>query len=383
MTHRIAPSVLALALLIVPGGSSAQDVTLGPPLAKVGEPLSFLNSVRELPDGRVMLADPLAREFFVLDMASGQRTPYGREGQGPREFLQPDAVWPYPGGSSLLVDLGNARLTEVAPDGSFGETHPMVIGVPGPGSSYVLVVPSGVDREGGVFTTVRAAFRLGADESTPDSSAIVRVDLASQMVDTIAMIKPQDRIVRRSGENISMRRVPLSPVDAWGAALDGRVAVARTADYHLEWIQPDGRVTRGAPVAYDPVRVGTAEKREWAEGRGGGLMMDMTIGDAAPQLSLSRGGGRGSDEEPDLDQWEWPDRMAPFAADRINVDWAGRAWVRRSMPAGSAATYDVFGADAEVITTVVLPDERRLIGFGEGVLYTIYNDQFDLVYLEK
>jgi hypothetical protein len=43
----------------------------------------------------------------------------------------------------------------------------------------------------------------------------------------------------------------------------------------------------------------------------------------------------------------------------------------------------VFGSDAELITTVALPEERRLTGFGDGVLYVTYNDQFDLVYLEK
>ena len=112
-------------------------------------------------------------------------------------------------------------------------------------------------------------------------------------------------------------------------------------------------------------------------------MMDMAIGDGAPRMSLSRGGGGRSDDEPDLDQWEWPDHMAPFDNGRINVDRVGRAWVRRNAPAGHAATYDVFGADAELITTVVLPDGRRLIGFGADVLYVAYNDPFDLVYLEK
>ena len=382
MIKRFVSSVLVLSAVFLPRGAPAQEVNLGKPLAEIMEPLSFLSAVHELPDGRVMLADPLAQEFFILDMNTGERVYYGREGQGPMEFRQPDSVWPYPGGASLLVDLGNARLTEVAPDGTFGATHSLIIGTPGPGSSMVMLLPQGVDAEGGVYTTVRGAMRPGAEDE-PNPSAVVRVDLPTQRVDTITMLRPQDLTVRRSGQNISMRLVPLSPVDAWGVALDGSVVVARSVDYHLEWHHPDGSVTRGAPVAYDPVRIGTPEKRAWAANRGGGIMMDLSMGDGAPQMSVSRRGRGRSEDEPDLTQWEWPDRMTAFDNSRINVDWEGRAWVRRNARAGEVATYDVFGSDAELITTVALPEERRLTGFGDGVLYVTYNDQFDLVYLEK
>ena len=54
--------------------------------------------------------------LFVVDMDAGTRAQVGAEGQGPEEYRQPDAVWPLPGDSTLLVDLGNGRLVVLGPD---------------------------------------------------------------------------------------------------------------------------------------------------------------------------------------------------------------------------------------------------------------------------
>ena len=123
--------VTALALVSAPGGArpaAAQTVTLGSPTAEYLEGLSFVQSLREMPDGRLLVADPLAQELFFLDMDSGTVQSVGRPGGGPMEFRQPDSVWPFGGGNSLMVDLGNARMVVLADDGSFGDTYPLVMG---------------------------------------------------------------------------------------------------------------------------------------------------------------------------------------------------------------------------------------------------------------
>ena len=81
------------------------------------EGFGLLSNVRELPDGKVLVADPLGQILAALDMDAGTMDMWGREGGGPREYRQPDAVHALPGDSTLLVDLGNGRLTVIAPDG--------------------------------------------------------------------------------------------------------------------------------------------------------------------------------------------------------------------------------------------------------------------------
>ena len=381
MVHRWG-AILGIALM---GAQSvaAQNVGLTEPTARFAESYSFIQTVRELPDGRVMWADPLGQALVIGDLDAATADTLGRVGQGPQEYRQPDSVWPLPGGSTLMVDLGNGRLTKIGPDGTFGDTRPIAQGDPGPGMTIAL--PSAVDSEGNIYITGRAMPTRGGQ--LPDSGAVTRLDHATMSVDTVTMIKLPGRTMSRSGgagnQSVSIQVIPLSPADGWTAAPDGRIGVARSGDYHFEWIGTDGSVVAGAPVDYDPVRIGQAEKEEWDRDRarsGGGLSISMMMNNGVAQASFGRGGSNGDD---DLDQYEWPDRKPGFYGNGLLVDPAGNAWVRRHLEAGEQPMYDVFDAHAGHVGSVTLPANRRLVGFGEGNLYAVYMDNFDLNYLER
>ena len=47
------------------------------------------------------------------------------------------------------------------------------------------------------------------------------------------------------------------------------------------------------------------------------------------------------------------------------------------------ATYDVFDRSAEFVGTYTLPNNKRVIGFGNGTVYVVAYDEFDLNYLER
>ena len=61
------------------------------------EAFSFLNGVRELSDGSIMVADPLSQVVLKLDLVAGMADTLGRVGEGPGEYMQPDQVFPLPG----------------------------------------------------------------------------------------------------------------------------------------------------------------------------------------------------------------------------------------------------------------------------------------------
>ena len=376
-------ALLMVAAVLAPAHARAQ-ATLGSPTAVFPEDFGAIQTIRELPDGRVLVADPLSNALYAVDMDAGTRVVIGREGEGPEEYMQPDAVWPLPGGFTLLVDLGNGRLTTLDADLAFVDSRPIATGDPRPGgdSPLVIAIPVAVDAAGNIYTR---AVGMGLGGAIPDSSAILRI--SEQGVDTVAMVKPQDRKRTESGgannRNVSISPVPLSPEDAWGVAADGSVVLARSLDYHIDWVGTDGAMVSGVPHPLDLVRIGTPEKEEYlaAQGRsGGGVGISVSIGNGEMQMGFQRGGGGGSRE---IDQYEWPDRKPPVYAGRIVVDPLNRAWVQRHVDAGDPSTYDLFDRSGSLTVTIELEHGKRVVGFGSNSVYVVAYDEFDLNYLEK
>ena len=329
------------------------------------------------------MADPLGGALYLVDMDAGTRTQVGTEGQGPGEYRQPDAVWPLPGDSSLVIDLGNGRMLSVSEDLDFGDTSPLSSGDPRTG--MVVAIPQAVDGEGNVYSRSMGG---GMGAELPDSGAVLRVTRGSLVVDTVATYKLQERIRTTSGgpdnQSVSIDQVPLSPEDAWGVATDGSVVLARSGDYHVEWVGADGTTTVGEPVDYDVVSIGTAEKEEYIRRQGqagGGIGIEVSINNGALQTSFRRGGPGGQDR--DIDDYTWPDTKPPFYGGRLIVDPLSRVWVRRHVEAGEDATYDVFDRSARHVAQYTIPNNRTIIGFGSESVYVVSYDEFDLNYLER
>lgn len=365
-----------------PAGAQVPEKTLTHPDATFPEAFSLVQGLLEMPDGRVLVADPLGQALVLADLASGVADTLGDIGQGPEEYRQPDGVFPLPGDSTLLVDLGNARLTAIGPDGGFGATMPMAQGEPGTGRGFLVVMPAGVDARGRIYFQ---PFGGGAGGRIPDSAEVVRLDRATGAIDTVARVgRPKIERVTSGGagsQSVAMRIVPLSPQDAWAVSSDGRIAVARAADYHVEWIGADGGKTIGAPVPYDPVPIEQADKEEWAENAGtGGLAIEMAIENDQRRMSFSRGG---AGRAPDLANLNFPAAKPAFVADGVWVTPEGEVWVQRSVPAGQSPAIDIFGDSANLKGKLTLPAGRRIVGFGQGVVYAVRTDEFGLQWLER
>ena len=172
---------------VAQGAQGAQrtqgTTTLGEAEVVYEEAFSVVSTVRELADGGVLVADALGQVLVHLDLDAGTADTLGSVGEGPDEYRQPDAVWPLPGGRTLLVDLGNGRLTELSPELEFGNTRPYAVGDIGPGRDLVLAIPQTVDDAGRLY--FRSFGRMGGGEMAPDSAYILRLDLESEVVDSV------------------------------------------------------------------------------------------------------------------------------------------------------------------------------------------------------
>ena len=364
----------------VPEG--VQVVQLGQAEAGWGGAFSVVSTVRELPGGRVVVADPLSQVVVSLDMGTGMADTIGGLGGGPAEYRQPDAVWPLPGDRTLLVDLGNGRLTVLSSELEFGDTRPYAT-VDAAAGTMLRMHPQGVDGMGRIYFRASPGF-----DEDPDSLSILRMDLETEQIEPVGRFMREGRTRVESGDatsqNVSITQIPLSPTDAWGVADDGRVVVVRAGDYHVDWFEVDGSVTSGPPVPYMPVRIGQAEKEEWSESRseaGGGLSIQAMQSNGSVRITATRGGGGGDDD--DLDDYPWPEVKPAFYNRPVPVDGLGRAWVRRHREAGEAPRYDLFDGGGQLVGVVELPMGRRVVGFGDGTLYAVRMDDVGLQYLER
>ena len=378
--------VAAFALLLVPqagrNDAVAQEVELGQPTATFGEAFGLITSVRELSDGSLYVADPLGGMLVRLDAGLTSMTAIGREGEGPGEYRQPDGIWPVGGDNSLLVDLGNARLTRVDAAGNLGDGDPIVVPSAGGGlGGMMMAIPGGTDDNGNVYFTGSAY----TPEGVRDSIELYRIQPGTGEPETVALLRAPEMNVQTSGggnnQNVSVQPVPLGAADTWGVAPDGSVYIARVRDYSVEYHRSGGGVRKGDPVDYRPVSIGMAEKEEWDDqrARNGGVGVSVEMDNGRRRVSMSRStGGRA-----DLNALDWPERMPPFATARIRIDSDGNGWVRRNLEAGEPAQYDVFDTTGRLVKSVRFPPERTLIGFGDGTLYAARTDEFDQQFLEK
>jgi hypothetical protein len=369
---------VVVATLLFPPIAQAQaprEVPLGRPTASHAGEFSLLRNVRELSDGSVLVADPIDGTLQRLDRALARATALGRTGAGPGEYKQPDAVWALPADSTLLVDLGNNRLTVIAPSGTFGATR--TLAEPSNGGGLTLLMPTGVDRNGRIY------YRGGRPGD--DSLTVMRFDRRTGQSTQVARIKgPPMNETSSGGENnrrVAQSPVPLGASDGWAVSPGGRVYIVRAGDYHVDVINADGSRVSGTRVPYTPVRIGTAEKEEFAATmrRGGALSVSMENRNGETSLALNRG-------RPPADAQlgsNFPPTMPPFAAGDIWVDGRERLWVRRSGAAGSAPLYDVFNERGNLIGSVRFPADRRIAGMGNGTVYVARIDEDDLMYLER
>lgn len=364
----------ALLLLGLAVPLSAQSpVRLERPDAQFPEPFSNLIGLRELSDGRVIVADRLEQSVVRLDFRSGDMTPIGRQGDGPGEYGMPGSLFALGGDTTIMLDLPNGRGLVITPDARMSSNTVSFSA----GESGSLFFPRAVDGRGRFYGT--APMRIGANgpEST-DSTAVIRwapggtTDTVFQLPNSASGVTTFRIGAGGAGAATAQgRRQAFQRTDQWAPTRDGRVAVVRAEPYHVEWM--DGaRRTSGPTVPYQPVRVTGRDREAWAAAQSQGTMIVRT-----PQGSRAMPIPR-----PNLDEVDFPETKPAFEA--VSVTPEGEVWVRVSRPAGATRQlYDVFDGQGRRVRQVELAEGRQLVGFGQGTLYAVRVDEDDLQWLER
>ena len=376
-------------------------------LSSTKEPLINVNQVRALSDGRVLVNDGSRRRLLmfdstlaligvIADSAIGSANAYGA-GIG--------VLLAYRADSSLLIDPTSLSMLVIDPAGQIVRVRAVprttdvtymtslatTYGFPGFDAVGRLVyrgpTPSGIPRippGGGV------AVPLG-----PDSAAIRRIDLATRVVDSIAMVKANrsSYLATQSATGmISMRARtnPLPLIDEWAVMTDGSVALVRGRDYHIDWIEPDGTKSSSPKMPFDWQRLDLDDKtrlldslRTAAE-RATTLMLAQMQTRYDSLVAVARETRGPMPTPPPVAETmfrsnyvpaeDLPDYRPPFGAGAVRGDADNNLWIRTNpmRPTPGGPVYDVVNRNGEIVDRVQFTGNRTLAGFGPGgVIYVL------------
>jgi hypothetical protein len=367
-------------------------VRLGQPDAEFATPFTQISSIRELSDGRVLIADAQDKTIRLINFATGASAAVGRQGEGPGEYAIPRRLYAMHGDTTLLADPGNGRYMVILPSGKPGDTF-TVPDLP----DYSLTV-KGIDASGRFYYQAQRRTAAGSFAQGAAAEQVIRRTRPGGRIDTlttVAVAAGREEGAMTVGNGLVRRLTnrPLAAEDAVAVAADGRVAIVRVRDYHLEWFDATRARTVGPAVSYEPIRVTSAEKRAFMDAQvvPGQITVNTAGGDRSMPMPRPPGataspprGGPPIPEPFAEENIPWPAQKPPFLATGASIANDGRLWVLRTTAFDDVVPrYDVFDDSGRLTMRVELAKRTRLVGFGRGVVYVARLDDDDVQHLQR
>jgi hypothetical protein len=387
--------------------------TLAPSHAISRDTFGTILSLRELPDGKVLVNDgtgrrvllldsTLANAVIVLDSVSGSSNAYGPR---PAPFI------PYQGDSVLFADVRAQVLLMIDPAGRVART----IAPPNPRDLIAMTTGNAAADSKGrlIYRVTMRVVSTGPGggtmiQSNPDSALIVRADFVSRAVDTIARLRSStgrrsELITAPNGDRVLRTTVnPLPQLDDWAVLSSGDLAVVRGSDYHVDWIRPDGSAGSSPKMAFDWRRLTDEDKRRLVDSAKAAYESQQAAlppaGAPGSAVGAGGGGGRGGGGSISVSragggampvtrvmlktetEFAAPsdivDYYPPMRTGAVHADRDGNLWILTATSAQSKEgelVYDVVNSSGELFQRVRFPVGRSLAGFGpKGTVYLMH-----------
>jgi hypothetical protein len=358
LVRRSVPALALIAIAFSPGvAQKVPAISLKPADAKLDEEFTLIRAVRELADGRVLVADARDGRLVVADLRSGAVQQISRTGGGPGEYRTLSALLALGGDSTLVSDAGNRRWLLM--DGA------RIVATLPPETPAIKLAPGivyGADRMGHVLTS-RSAPRPNNSDFTapPDSMFILLVNRSTGSADTIGRALPQPAVVSvpernpdGSPKSVNVMMVPLTAGEQVQLFPDGWVAEARMDPYRVDWRAPNGTWRRGAPLPLTIVKVDEKEKRAYL-------------------AAAAKASGRPPADPSKMPTW--PATVGPFGIGALRAATGGLLLIQRLNNSGMANThYDLVDRRGALAGTIELPENEKIIGFGAKSVYVAVID---------
>ncbi len=373
--------LLAAALIaLAPGASAAQNVpvtTLARPDAEFPEGFTNISTMRELPDGRVIVLERCERLLKLLDLRTGEMAPVSRTGSGPGEYRLPAGMFSI-GDSTVLYDPGNRHFLIFGPDAKPVRTFDPIPSVSVNTGSMVFSTGgfnvTASDARGRLYARQSGVFAGPSGRERAESVAVERWDFRAGKRDTMVFFG----LLGKPGP-ISMTESspPFLTGTQWAVALDGTVALVHPQDYRVEFISPAKVRTTGKPNAFTPVRVDDAIKQLWRDDQ------KPPCGPGPTSFTGADGKTITAIRMPTPEPTDWPEVLTPFLTGAVTFAPDGILWVKRTTRAGDPPTFDLINRSGQVAHRVLLQQRARFLGFGRASVYVLRVDDDDLQYVQR
>jgi hypothetical protein len=384
---------LLFAMIFISAGASAQLPppvhTLGPVLATSTEPLAAVSQVRALPGGRVLVNDYVARRVLMFDstfqhvsvVMDTATNPYGLIG--------------YRGDSTLCVDLRALAMLVIDGNGAIGRS----IAIPDSRGVYAFLGgpygTPGLDARGRLVYAL-LPIRPKTERATGvitllDSAPILRFDLASRVRDSVtAFAVPQARYGIRTS-HVGDRTItsswlatdPIPWTDDWTVLSDGTIAVVHGREYRVDFIDPDGSVTRGPKLPFEWQHLADSDKAAIIDSAQSAYDRRLLAAITARQAALPAATKSDASAKPGPPQLtpeeqvansripfvtieDMPDYRPAFEQGDVRGDADGRLWIRTSKSMNGGSVYDVINNKGILVDRIAVPPGRVIAGFGSG-----------------
>ena len=374
-------AVAIAGLISKPGYAQPALAKLRPPTATLDEAFTQVAGLRELADGRVIVTDAPEVRVVVADFATRRVEPIGRQGRGPGEFVRPGGLYAFGDDRTLLADNGAVRWLILS------------------GTRIVETVPPDDPAVTATFAGTRYADSHGTvagwavdkpvpgiqDAGVHDSGTVVFVDRRTGRIDTVAkVVRTPQRFFAwtdpSTGET-SFRAAAAAFATSEDFLLfnDGWLAVVRLNPYRVDWRDPRGSWTHGAPLPVPAIRVTDREKAFYVERFARAANAPFVVSPSVPAdlRAAILGAARR--------RWtEFPDFVPPIQGMSSLPAPEGRVVIPRTPTAAwPDPTYDVVDRDGKLVARLQLARGERIVGFGKTSVYVAARDADDLEQLRR
>ena len=380
-----------LGALLVSAPALAQNVPLKDlprHTREIEDPFSLVVGAIEIKPGQVIAVDMTEMELAIVDFAKGTKTPIGRQGSGPGEYRAPAGLFRMAGDTIWVLDAAQQRIVAFNPDLTPGTTIPILTF--DQSTMTALTAPYFSDRKGNIYGSamlIQAGRGGGSGNDVqmtlPDSVGVVRLDPRNKESRTeltkarFPISGKPDIKVNGNAMKYTMAYPGLVAADSWAVFPDGRVAIVRGATYAIEFISADGKKSAPVRVAYEPIKVTTADqKAEMDEAQ-----KQMKEQGKAAQKMLPANMTMEFELIPPA---SWPANYPAISPLGVLPAPDGRLWVKRAIPFRSGhEQWDVIDQAGKLVARWKLPAKTTIVAIGQGVVYTVRTDEDDLRYIQR
>lgn len=350
---------------------------LGTPVSELGELSGSIWQVRELSDGRVIIAQSGDSPLVVVDSAFRSVKTVGRRGEGPGEYLVPSAIFET-GDTIWVVDGSTRRLTSLTKDLKLLASVSLQTIFSREGLAWNI--PLGMDAGGRFLVRTQHLHELARFARNQDSDTLYWLDPKSQgatLVARLHQVSPyrvrRIRITNSKDTIASLTIIPFAADDAATLTDDGREVVLRASPYRLEWPRINGKPKTGPTVPYKKVKI-TAADRAMVESTSSGV-----------RTALEAWFARSPGTKIEWKNTVWPKTKPPFVGP-VRATPRGELVVELSRESTELDTplYDFLSdRTGRRVWQLDLKMRGRLVGIGAKYLYVVRLDEDDIEYLGR